>query len=284
MADINDTLRVFPSLGALVDHASGPSRMSLDNRGSRAESGRSWFGTASWEEMLTVVHRWDDGAKDVERMRVAIMTGAEKSRVKRVQSPTPPGTIDIAGIISGDPGAGFTQRRRTTQTTKQRGKVIRVALNVCCAGGVTADTIKRRGAAVLALVDMLQDRGLRVEIIGLMATGSRTSSAIWECRWTVKRADQKVSLASLAFGLAHPSMLRRVMFSAMEVESSEIRKRHGVSIKGGYGRVVESSLRERLTAEGGIYLDGMQSDVHFKDDDSAREWVRAQVERIMSGR
>lgn len=278
-----DTLRVFPSLSALVEHASGPSAMRASSRSSRS-SGKfdeEFRGTRDWDHALSLVYRWDEGVRNIEAFRCSIMAGAQRSRMVSVPSITPPGVVDVPGVISGDPAAGFIRRVRTNQTTNQRGKVIRIALNVCVSGGVSTDTIMRRGAAVLALVDMLQDKGMRVEITGMVVTGSHSSDSRWEARWTVKRADQRVSLAALAFGLAHPSMLRRIGFSALEVENQETRTRHNVP--DGYGKVCESRDQARFEREG-IYLSGMHMGTEFRSDDAAREWVRGQVERITSGR
>jgi hypothetical protein len=43
-------------------------------------------------------------------------------------------------------------------------------------------------------------------------------------------------------------------------------------------------MKGEVIASGGIYLGKMGSRTQFDDDDSAREWVRSEVERIIEGR
>jgi hypothetical protein len=150
---------------------------------------------------------------------------------------------------------------------------------VSASASVSSQAIKRRGAAILALVDMLQTRGLRVEILGCFTS---QEFGTLEYRWTVKAATANTPLACLAFGLAHPSMLRRVLFSLMECEPENVRSCFDVG--SGYGQPAESALAETVKAEGGIYLPKYNTDGQWASDDTARAWVQAEVDRVMSGR
>jgi hypothetical protein len=212
-------------------------------------------------------------------MRVAIVNGEQRMRTRTVRRPTPPGRVDVAGVVACNPRAGFIARKPVASTRHAKGKVVRVLVNISAASLVTPDAIKRRGAAVLALVDMLQNRGLRVEVLG---TFTNVKSGVLEYRWTVKAANANASLATLAFGLAHPSMLRRIIFSMMECEPDAIRRAFNVGY--GYGTPGDSQYAEDIKAAGGIYLPALIMDGVWSSDDTAREWVKGEVERVMGGR
>jgi len=90
-------------------------------------------------------------------------------------------------------------------------------------------------------------------------------------------------LSALAFAMAHPSMHRRVIFSCREVESPTIRRQWG--FESHIGGSTDSLIRDEVITSGGIYLPTMRGrDWQFTSDDAAREWVKREVERIMSGR
>jgi len=271
-----DIVRTFPSLSAMVAAAKAPTDYD-GARASRRESG-DWHGSASWDEALGLVHRWDEGIRDVDAMRVAIVKGEQRMRTRTVRRPVPPGRVDVAGVAAGNPSAGFIARKPVASTRHAKGKVVRVLVNISAASKVSPDAIKRRGAAVLALVDMLQNRGLRVEVLG---TFTNVKSGVLEYRWTVKAANANASLATLAFGLAHPSMLRRIVFSMMECEPAQIRRAFSIREGGTYGTPGDSQYAADVKAQGGIYLPALITDGVWASDETAREWVRAEVERVM---
>jgi len=189
--------------------------------------------------------------------------------------------VDVAGVVACNPRAGFIARKPVASTRHAKGRVVRVLVNISAASEVSPEAIKRRGAAVLALVDMLQNRGLRVEVLG---TFTNVKAGVLEYRWTVKAANANASLATLAFGLAHPSMLRRIVFSMMECEPAQIRQAFNIRQGGGYGTPGDSQYGATVRDQGGIYLPALTMDGVWTSDETAREWVRDEVERVMGGR
>lgn len=79
---------------------------------------------------------------------------------------------------------------------------------------------------VCALVDAIESAGYRAEIICNLATskygmdrnGDNKEMGWFEVDVTVKKANQHLNRTQLAFCLAHPAMLRRVMLSVAEIE------------------------------------------------------------------
>ena len=93
--------------------------------------------------------------------------------------------------------------------------IVRIAVNVVCSAFVEPQDIINRGAAVVALIDKIQSEGQRVELIAFChVEGSRNDRYIMSV--TVKRPEEPIDMDRVAFALAHPSMLRRCFFRAVE--------------------------------------------------------------------
>jgi hypothetical protein len=81
---------------------------------------------------------------------------------------------------------------------------------------------------ICALVDAIEYAGHRAEVICNDASsfyssdqhraGLSKSSGWFEISVIVKKANQPLEMSELAFCLAHPAMLRRIMFSVAELE------------------------------------------------------------------
>lgn len=81
---------------------------------------------------------------------------------------------------------------------------------------------------ICALIDAIEYAGHRAEVICNWAVSRQVSSHYREGNnkeygWlevdvTIKKADQPLEMIELAFCLAHPSMLRKIMFSIAEIE------------------------------------------------------------------
>jgi hypothetical protein len=160
------------------------------------------------------------------------------------------------------------------QRVKPGRKIVRIMLNVCVSGGVSAATIERRGAGVMALAAALEAAGRRVEISVGMGNGWKSQGDFLDYRILVKGAAAKLNPLTVAFAVAHPSMLRRFFFSAMEREDAATRRKFGARSGGGYGYVAELETDADV-----IYLGGaMMYDSAWESDAATAKWVREQCE------
>jgi hypothetical protein len=96
--------------------------------------------------------------------------------------------------------------------------IVSVVVNVVAACSVNSDRIRRRGAALVALINSIETSGQRVELIaasraGLRKERGKTASYLI----TVKEPNEALDLDRVAFTLAHPSMLRRILFRLEEI-------------------------------------------------------------------
>jgi hypothetical protein len=79
---VEHTVRTFPSLGAMIDYVSGPCEVpDYERKSHTASDERARFtGTASWDEAMSLTHRWDEGVARIDAMRVTIMAADRAPR------------------------------------------------------------------------------------------------------------------------------------------------------------------------------------------------------------
>lgn len=119
---------------------------------------------------------------------------------------------DIPRYIAGDPLCMIRHGH-----PKGKRPIITIAINVRTAALVTAQQMVNFGAAMCQLVERLEMSGRRVELIGYVRTNKHgRTKTHWAISWHIKRPEDKLDLAAVAFGLAHPAMWRRLIFAAME--------------------------------------------------------------------
>lgn len=86
---------------------------------------------------------------------------------------------------------------------------------------------------------------------------------------TVKRAEDALELEQLVFALAHPSTLRRLMFSVWESDAA-----HMSDVGQNYGSVSELNNPERFD----VYIAGSKyGDPQWSNTDETIAWIKAQL-------
>jgi hypothetical protein len=149
------------------------------------------------------------------------------------------------------------------------GKVLKVVVAGAAAAGVPADDITRRGAAVAALVDVLERCGRRCEVEWHQCVTSRGAMRSYSLRVGVKGAAEPVDAERLAFALLHPAMLRRIAFGVAERESMETRASLGFRTGGPYGYPADVPHGER----GDVYLPVVDASSTWKTDEGVSRWL-----------
>ena len=140
--------------------------------------------------------------------------------------------------------------------------IIRIVVNITANSNVSTEAIVNRGAAILALIDRIQATGQRVELVAEFH--SRFGSDQCAMSVTVKRPEEPADLDRIAYAIAHPSMLRRSMFRAMEFTVP-----YRVS---GYGSA--DDFTDRVSGKD-VYIKSMLSDSGYGNRDKAREMINA---------
>jgi hypothetical protein len=121
---------------------------------------------------------------------------------------------DVPRFLAGAPGPMMNHGR-----AKGRQPVVHIVVNVVCSANVGAKEFSNYGTALVALIDTIENSGRRVELdVAAVFSGLGGWSGKNKCvtAWKVKRANDPVDLAAIAFSIAHPAAFRRIMFAMVE--------------------------------------------------------------------
>ena len=119
---------------------------------------------------------------------------------------------NVPAYIAGTPNSMINMRQIKT---KQR--VINVLYNASVSGFVSAENIISATSKMLSAIMIIESSGIRVNMyIGELTYCDETSQKFgWILR--IKDSGQKLDTLKMSYPLAHPSMLRRHGFRAMEI-------------------------------------------------------------------
>ena len=192
-------------------------------RESRSNNDLDWTGGLTWHEAkIQAKSIWHEGLEKIEKIRAQITPII----TKQVLRPRPINamyghSVDVGSYLSNDPECFFSQEY---EKRNYPGRIFKLVVSVAFSAAISPETIIQRGAMICALVDAIEYAGHRVEVVCNDAQSANDykreyNSQNWwfEVFVTIKKANQPLDMSDLAFCLAHPAMLRRFMFSAMEL-------------------------------------------------------------------
>ncbi|CAB4151733.1 hypothetical protein UFOVP587_31 [uncultured Caudovirales phage] len=136
--------------------------------------------------------------------------------------------VDMGRFVTGEPECMVSF---VSEPQARMGRVVKIVMNAVVSGHVPADLIKRRGIAVLALIDTIHKLGVGIELWWeeSLAGGKQEFSTLIK----LHSSEEPMDINSLMFSLAHPDMLRRLQFSVQEQHKDA--KSQGAYSGGGYG-------------------------------------------------
>jgi len=244
------------------------------NKQSR-DPANQWSGNVTWEQAKALaIKGWKEGVQEIEKYRARISPMITDRVLRPIQVYSVSGyNVDVGTYLSDDPECFIS---RVYEERNYPGKIFKMVVSITCSASIKPETIIQRGAMICALIDAIEYAGHRVEVICNEAT-SRDDGAdfrnglLKEHGWLevdvcAKESDQPLDMSSLAFCLAHPAMLRRVIFSIDEF--------HGWSdfTRGDYGTPASA------TEKGDIYIAEVFSGV--VPDEQAINWVMDELEKL----
>ena len=230
-----------------------------------------WAGTETFQQALDLAKKgWPEGLEDIKAMSERIWKVVGQEILKTTF------TYDVAGaqpdvdrFLLGEP-ENMIQFRQ--EESVGHGRIVKVHVNGVASAGVGVGTMFLRGAAVVALVDALEHLGFSCEVAtaDAIAREWRGDEQVLQYNVMLKRAGGALDLDRLAFALAQPAWLRRLILSAMEQEPEDIRRAFDVG--GVYGHPTES--RGLTGAERGIDVPSLRYGTHhWQDISTATAWV-----------
>ena len=243
-------------------------------RDSRYDSPSDWNGNVSWEATKELAIRgWDEGLDEIDKLAAEISPQITDKVIKATPKYQVAGyNVDVGRYLSGDPECFQV---KNAEVDVGVGKVVTLVCSISFSCVITASVIIQRGAMICALVDALEAAGNRVEVVcndassylgnSASRSGENKSSGWFEVDVCVKKPEEALNMIELAFCLAHPAMLRRMMFSAAELEGwSDFTPR--------YGKPAQA------TQKGDLYIEEVFSGI--VSNNKAIAWVLEQLKQM----
>lgn len=231
-----------------------------------------WSGGLDWNESKRLaLMGWQKGLEEIDKFQARVTELITSKIVRHKPIYAVAGNyIDIGNYLSNDPECFIAKEYGENN---QQGKIITIVCSISFSASISPETIIQRGAMICAFVDAIEYAGYRAEIICNDASskssynrdGSNNDSGWFEVDVTIKKANQALNKIELAFCLAHPAMLRRILFSVAEIEEwSDYARNYGYPSK--------------ATNKGDVYIEEVFSGV--VSDDKAINWIVSELENL----
>lgn len=155
--------------------------------------------------------------------------------------------VDVDVYLAGTPECMIES---TPLRVSKHGRAVRLLVPITCSACVSAEEFERRGAAVVALADLLAraQHPLEVWVAIPINTSTRGYGAgkggfpDWCDLIRVQSADEPLDVGRLLFAVAHPAAFRRHGFRSME-QSPGFQGKYG-KFGSGYGNVAECNAED----------------------------------------
>lgn len=208
-------------------------------------------------------------AAAVERIMDRIEAALPVSERPTIEASYVPGYVCVGDALSGSPEA-FRRRVQTADDTAP----VRFIVDLSVWAGISSDVVARRGAAACALVKAtMAYRPVTLEVIcGFnFSQNTKVTGVI-----VVEIDPRTLDLSMLAFVLAHPGFLRRVMFDA----AGHINDAVGDLLpRAEHARYINALNPDKHTITMPPIWDNSEA-APFSSDKSAAKWVQEKIGHV----
>jgi len=242
-------------------------------RSSRDKSHDSWAGGSFDESLRLAKMGWSEGAKAINAKLDIIRTHipAKRMLTEMDNREVGPGTVDLNRYKEGHPQP-YVIWKQIEDILAEGEKIVRIIYNGASSSGVSTDAIFTKGAMTIALIDLLERSGKRVElVIADRSNGHSYGEQRDMSTYTyVKRANDIMDIDRLAFAMCHGGCFRRLGFSIFEQMPANVRRSCGVP-SGGYGRPTDIVEEGSIIIKASSLYDNSFSEQHQID------WIKEQL-------
>lgn len=198
-----------------------------ENRMASIDGEYSFTKTYNFDEAMKLLkHGWESGAQKLNTQLKTVKTG-DGYKTKQFYS-VAGYQCSVPRYLQGIPTNMINSKRVVTKN-----KVVNITKDICYQAKWDADEMIKQGVKFVELVNKIESTGTRCNVFVMFAPQQVTNEQNKVCfRIKVKDSSQRMNVKQIAFPLAHPSMLRRILFALME--------RHEATkdMQLGYGRPV----------------------------------------------
>lgn len=276
-------MRRFDSLGDFVRAAEGPSDLADDQRASRVPGHDDWYGTGGFEEAARLARAgWIEGARGLaqrkRRVRALVQLRNHLPTIEYDMHGIEP---DIGRFLQGHPRCMLNVSPAISAPAGRQ--LITLAINVTASSSTPSQAYANRGAAVMALVEALEQAGHAVRVVAQEAvrppgtSGRSRDGDRYQVEVLLKDHNQALDASRLAFVLCHVSFLRRLVFSLKETEPPSVRRAFDFGGAGKYGIACAPAVEREFD----VYVPALKprSDVDWRDEHAIGAWVAEQLTR-----
>jgi len=243
-------------------------------KSSRENDDLDWHGGLTWEQAKAMaISGWREGMNEIEKYRAKILPVIAEKVLRPKQIYSIAGyNVDVGSFLANEPECFIA---REYEERNYPGRIYKIVCSISFSAAISPETIIQRGAMVCALIDAIEFAGHRAEVICNDASaiddsieyrqGEYKEDGWFEVSVTVKKTSQPLEMTDLAFCLAHPAMLRRIMFSVAEIEGwSDFAYKYGIPAE--------------ATDKGDIYIREVFSGT--VPDEQAITWVLSELVKL----
>lgn len=266
---------VLDSWGTFVDMAENAPAAGC--RSSRSnDMGAHWHGTSTFREAAALAREgWPEGEARVRGLSLAAFDKVSSMLERELPVYDVEGAeIDVARYLEGEPECWQRMESRVTQGPGRR--IVEIVYVCSASGGVSGEVMIARGAAAVALAELLEQagHGVKITLVSSVASGyGGHGKEACEICIPIKAPDQPLDVSRVAFALAHPATFRRLVFAVEETLPPDIVSAYGFRGGGGYGaRPFEASEHGDIYIGGAAYGHEQWTDPH-----RARAWIIEQL-------
>ena len=194
-----------------------PHKSSIENT-SMSHAGESrWDRGLGFDGAMSMARKggmWEEGASKIMRPHVEMAALKKEGRVAALDTDVAGFMPDVPAMLAGDPCHMFAEG----EDEEASKPIISIGVQLYLPYGVNESKLFNRGAAILSVIDDLEDQGYRVELWGCVYGESRTRAKGFgiDLRVKLKDAADYWSPSSVAFGLCHAAFSRRLGFRVVE--------------------------------------------------------------------
>jgi len=176
---------------------------------------KSWDGGLGYKNAVKIAEQggyWPEGTKAMQEAVLEIESLKTEGRLPAIDTDVAGYLPDIDAFLAGDPCHMYTEDEDASDSKP----IISIGVAVGRAGMVSQSEAVNRGAAILSVIDDLENQGVRVELWAIWYNKDGARGV--DYRTLIKRADEQWAPASAAFALCHAAFSRRLMFRLAETD------------------------------------------------------------------
>lgn len=192
----------------------------------------SFTGTRNYDEAIDLLkHGWNEKAKEIENK-----LKADKKVIANNKSQK--SVYDVVGYQPSVPRylQGIPTNMINNKPTIKKQPVVTLIKNIGYNAYTSKGEILNESIKALKIIQRIEQSGIKVNLDLIKCTESNNNNKSEKqdmmTRIRIKNANERLNISKLAFPLAHPSMLRRIMFAYTE----KCQELTDFSYRNGYGR------------------------------------------------